>query len=40
MLPLLEIIPLGHDIIKMLENDAPYSSLVGRTHVIGRVGVL
>ena len=35
ILPLLKLVPFGHDVIKMFEDDAPDGSFVRRTHVIG-----
>src|SRR3989304_2659676 len=35
ILPLLKLVPLCHDVIKMLEDDAPDGSLVRGTHVVG-----
>ncbi len=35
ILPLLKLVPLGHDVIKMFEDDAPDGSLVRRAHVVG-----
>jgi hypothetical protein len=35
ILPLLKLVPLGRDVIKMLEDDGPDGSLVRRTHVVG-----
>src|SRR5574337_1766446 len=38
MFQLLQFIPLGYDVIKMFEDDAPDGPFVGRTHVV-RVGL-
>ena len=35
ILPLLKLVPLGHDVIKMPKDDALDGSLVAGTHVVG-----